>query len=383
MKKHFKDLSLIAFGICLGLTLSVFAYSYLAEEVGFNPKADDWDVDNVRDALDSFRDIASHCPFGCEYTVGEPAIEAHFTGAEEIHTIACTGRYKLEVWGASGNLVTATYAHTGYGGYSVGTMNLEVGDTIYINVGGAGASSIKGTAPGGYNGGGNGKDYYDGRGAGSGGGATHIAKVSGELKYLESFKGGFNNATGVYVSDKILIAAGGGGGVGNHQGLFTYNLVAGSGGGATGVTGFSPGSGTNYYGYGGTQSAGGTATTTSDVYQGTAGTFGFGGDCLRAVEGNCSGGGGGFYGGGSNTNYSGAAGGGSGYIGNAGLTEKAMFCYNCTESDNFDSYTISTYGTTTHSAERNPECTNGYSNDAISGCAKAGNGYVRITYLGS
>ena len=60
-----------------------------------------------------------------------------------------------------------------------------------------------------------------------------------------------------------------------------------------------------------------------------------------------------------------------------------MYCYKCTESDNYDSYTISTYGTTNHSDSRNPLCVNGYSNDPISGCAKEGNGYVRITYLGS
>ncbi len=262
-------------------------------------------------------------------------------------------------------------------------MSFNEGDTLYINVGGTGASSTYGSASGGYNGGGSGKDYRDGRGTGGGGGATHIAKVTGELRYLESVKGELNNASGTYISDKIIIVAGGGGGVGNFTGLHTVNLVAGSGGGSVGVTGVSPGTGKTYYGTGGTQLAAGTAERTDSVYQGTDGSFGFGGDCTGAAEGNCSGGGGGFFGGGSNSNYSGAAGGGSGYIGNISLSEKAMYCYNCTESDTADSYTVSTYGTTTHENERNPLCVNGYSFDPISKCAKAGNGYVRITYLGS
>ncbi len=59
-----------------------------------------------------------------------------------------------------------------------------------------------------------------------------------------------------------------------------------------------------------------------------------------------------------------------------------MYCYGCTESSDLKLYTISTRGTTTHASERNAACTNGYSSDPISGCAKAGNGYVKITYLG-
>ena len=71
--------------------------------------------------------------------------------------------------------------------------------------------------------------------------------------------------------------------------------------------------------------------------------------CHYAVDGNWGngGGGGGFYGGfasgyttGAYTNGGGA--GGSGYIGNSLLNEKTMYCYNCTESSETSTKTIST-----------------------------------------
>ena len=77
------------------------------------------------------------------------------------------------------------------------------------------------------------------------------------------------------------------------------------------------------------------------------------------------GGGGGFYGGASN-NYSGS--GGSSYIGNSLLTDKAMHCYNCQESSEESTKTIST------------TCT---SKTPTENCSKQGNGYARITYLGN
>lgn len=58
------------------------------------------------------------------------------------------------------------------------------------------------------------------------------------------------------------------------------------------------------------------------------------------------------------------AGGGSDYIGNTRLTNKAMYCYNCTESDDVTTKTIST------------TCTN---QNPVENCSKQGNGYVKIT----
>ena len=87
------------------------------------------------------------------------------------------------------------------------------------------------------------------------------------------------------------------------------------------------------------------------------------------------GGGGGYYGGfcgiGSkfNDGTSGAddiGGGGSGYIGNSLLKNKVMYCYNCEESSEEDTKTISTT-----CSEEIP----------TTNCAKKGNGYARITLV--
>ena len=76
-------------------------------------------------------------------------------------------------------------------------------------------------------------------------------------------------------------------------------------------------------------------------------------------------GGGGFYGGTAKTDYRGG-GGGSGYIGNSLLKNKAMYCYNCTESSEEAAKTIST------------TCV---SPSLTAKCAKTGNGYALITLL--
>jgi hypothetical protein len=283
--------------------------------------------------------------------------EFDYVNGEEVFTVPMSGTYRLETWGASGNVVNTLNTKVGYGGYSVGEVFLHKDTKLYINVGGQGVNTTKTNllAPGGYNGGGAGKDYRDYRGAGSGGGATHIALSSGLLKNLATKK------------EDVLIVAGGGGGVGNYAGVFpTYKAYAGSGGGYTGATGYTQGTSYNYYGYGGTQTAAGSSTATSSVYSGVRGGFGYGGNCSSAPEGNCSGGGGGYYGGGFNTNYSGAGGGGSGYIGNELLTNKEMYCYNCTSSSNVNTKTLSTIN---------------YSENPISEYAKVGNGKVRITVL--
>ena len=66
----------------------------------------------------------------------------------------------------------------------------------------------------------------------------------------------------------------------------------------------------------------------------------------------------------TNANVSGS--GGSGYIGNFLLSEKAMYCYNCEESNEESTKTIST------------TCT---SETPTENCAKKGNGYARITLV--
>ena len=266
-----------------------------------------------------------------------------YTGGEQYFIVNKSGNYKLEVWGAGTEFVSTRVG--GYGGYSTGKIILNKSNKIYINVGGKGI--IGSGTLGGYNGGGN-SQYV---GSSSGGGATHISLVSGQLKNLSPNNDGLGN---------IIIVAGGGGGQSSTRG--------GSGGGYIGVSGAD---GDNNEGVrvaptGGTQIAGGLGegeNTTTLI-----GTFGKGGN------GGTGGGGGGYYGGGASKATSGrnpGAAGGSGYIGYAGLTDKIMYCYNCQSSENEEDETnIKTRSTTNVSVT------------PTSNYAKMGDGFVRITYLG-
>ena len=257
-----------------------------------------------------------------------------YTGDEQTFTVPISGTYKLETWGAQGSTNLGTNGKTsgGYGGYSVGFIDLKNNDNIYINVGQN--YNTTGEKLAAYNGGGIGDM--------SGGGATHIAFSSGELYTLENSV------------DKIIIVSGGGGGEDTCEdwNTATETIVSGSGGGFKGVDScLRPG-------YGGTQSNGGSGYNN--------GTFGKGGN--SGLTGDSGGaGGGGFYGGGSgnNASYS-SGGGGSGYIGNKNLFNKVMYCYNCEESSEESTKTISTSCTDT---------------TPTSNCTKKGSGYARITLV--
>ena len=231
-----------------------------------------------------------------------------YTGSEQTFTVPYTGVYKLEVWGSEG-AVSKWGGTAGRGGYSTGLINLSKNDSLFISVGGQSN----------YNGGG-GTEAGGEVGGAKGGGATHIATISGQLKTLSN------------KLDDILIVAGGGGAA--------ERLIGGSGGGFEGNDGTSsvtyPG-----YGSGGTQTAGGIGMINNDhnPSRNINGSFGQAG--IGTASDSGAGGGGGFYGGGATT-YAGAGGGGSGYIGNPRLYEKVMYCYDCKESNNKDTKTIST-----------------------------------------
>ncbi len=105
----------------------------------------------------------------CDY-LDDEEIVFDYTGSVQTFKPKCTGKYKLEVWGAQGG-----GSYPGYGGYSVGTYPLTKDQSIYVYVGGQGLTSV-GTSSGGgagYNGGGQGYN-----GGGGGGGMTHISKTS-------------------------------------------------------------------------------------------------------------------------------------------------------------------------------------------------------------
>ena len=112
--------------------------------------------------------------------------------------------------------------------------------------------------------------------------------------------------------------------------------------------------------------SGGTQTGVGVIGKKVA-SFGMG---ANGTASSNPGGGGGYYGGNVDS-YSG--GGGSGYIANSllltyGEITKAMYCYECLTSPD-DS--TRTYSTTNVNA------------NATSTCAKIGNGYAKITYIGN
>ena len=121
-----------------------------------------------------------------------------YTGGMQSVTIPHDGIYKFEVWGAGGSNSALhgsgnygnNYNTNGKGGYSVGYKLCKKGEVYYICVGGCNVP---------YNGGGVGD-------AGWGGGATHIATKTGELKNLSGNKAA------------VLLVAGGGGGTGQANG---------------------------------------------------------------------------------------------------------------------------------------------------------------------
>ena len=271
------------------------------------------------------------------------------------YSAPATGTYKLETWGAQGGNASSYIG--GYGGYSVGNIHLIKDEVIYIYVGGAGNGNCKTntnlvivTCTGGYNGGGNGYSGDAMAYVGGGGGTTHIAKKIGLLSTLQNS------------IDSIVMVSGAGGGAT----YYSYNgntLIgyAGSGGGFKGG---------NSYSNTTLQSTGATQTS------GFAFGKGYSLDNPNSYN-DVPGGGSGFYGG-MGKGYSGG-GGGTGYIGNSLLTNKYMYCYGCDQSTEESTYTLNTLGTSNLLDKTN--CPNGYSSSPVSKCAKAGNGYARITFV--
>ena len=263
------------------------------------------------------------------------------TGDEQTYTSNSEGYYKLEVWGAAGGF-GSTDQHGGYGGYSTGIIKLINNQTLYVNVGGQGSAGNP-DGYGGYNGGGYSGSYG---GSGGGGGATHIATVSGLLETLENNK------------SSVIIVAGAGGGWANYG---CGTVTGGHGGGFKG----------NPSDLGGTQTQGGPAGGQTG---GAFGKAGYHSDLNHSTPGAGSG----WYGGGTGSNLC-SGGGGSGYIGNTNLTEKAMYCYDCEESSDESTLTISTTGNNQNLNTDN--CSQGVSDNAVSKCAKNGDGAARITKL--
>ena len=302
-----------------------------------------WDNDNSSLTLTNLSKKIKCNLYFTSYA-GETVFNFDYTGREQTFTVPVSGTYKLELWGAQGGSSYLTVG--GYGGYSKGMISLDKNQKIYVNVGGT-TTGING----GYNGGGDGNtttvgdvNLYLG-----GGGATHIATKTGLLSELENYK------------PNILIVSGGGGGIYHYSDYYIAN--GGAAGGYIGNNGFiflsECGNMEDNAATGGTQTNAGLGNNANKYY---GGSFGKGGNGL-------TGGGGGYYGGGGTYNVGCSAeggGGGSSYIGNSLLTEKAMYCYNCEESSEESTKTISTI-----CSEETP----------TANCSKKGNGYARITLV--
>ena len=210
-----------------------------------------------------------------------------------------SGEYKLECWGASGHSAFGEdTALPGLGGYAASTYQMQTNHIIYICVGGY---------DNGYNNKCDNTDCY-------GGGATSITIERGaELKE-------FSNK-----QDKVLLVAGGGGGI-------ERSGKAGSGGEQNGLDGVSTWGEYQAYGTGGTQNAGGLNNQGNayPIYLEHKACFGAGGIAALNIGTSTNPridfgaqGGGGWYGGGG-TCFAGAAGGGSSH-GNKSLLVKDSF----------------------------------------------------------
>ena len=262
-------------------------------------------------------------------TYVKDTVDLPYTGKVGSFTAPVNGLYQLEGWGAQGgdskkgkdtryplNLnysnkdEVLSYNEGGRGGYSYGTVYLNVGETIYYAVGGKGDTfvyekdvnhdSLPAYINGGFNGGGSarridsGGFYYNG----AGGGATHFAKTLDGTGVLSEYRDDKNS---------VLLVAGGGGASAYYLNTSGGKHVGsgGFGGGEEGGANYDSDSnnGTVSRAYGGTQSAAGSGASRGD--------FGQGGNGHLANWG--SGGGGGWYGGAASSLQGG--GGGSGHVG--------------------------------------------------------------------
>ena len=207
-----------------------------------------------------------------------------YTGAAQTWNVPVgLTRATFDLYGGSGGVqIFPDAGFPGSGGRATATIPLANTASVQVNVGGQGQDSA-----GGFNGGG------DATGSGAGGGGASDIRIGG---------------TGL--SDRVLVAGGGGGPGGCFRNDADHGSSGGDGGGNVGSVGTRvcivvPGAG----GGGGTQTAPGGAT-----FPAIAGAFGVGGPGAFAGnggEGFGGGGGGGWYGGGGGLGP-GGGGGGSG-----------------------------------------------------------------------
>ena len=190
--------------------------------------------------------------------------------------IPCNGKYKIELWGASGYEYENILPNSvGRGGYVKGNIEMKKNQKLYVIIGGSNTS---------YNGG--------GYGEAPGGGSTDIRLEDMTISEFDSLK------------SRIMVAAGGGGG--GYIYWISSVFSRGDGGGLIGYDSkmyFTMENTTDYSGYGATQTNGGKSGKILSSYpyetsfvNGRFGIAGYGGYSYGTAP--SSGGGGGYYGGG-------------------------------------------------------------------------------------
>ena len=244
-----------------------------------------------------------------------------YTGGEQKMDILLDGVYALEAWGAqSGNRSNNEVG--GLGGYSYTEVELHTFDKLYINVGQQGGPTCPSVdnCKNAYNGGARGGIYVAG-----GGGATHIATKSGELRKVP--------VTSVYI-----VAGGGASPAGSWSSPEFSPLISGGG--------YCVGDSCGKFG-----AYGGFDSSNDNVMRGRGGGY-------SSYNGNWN-----------EYNNDRTTYGGTGYVSNPNTRNGKLYCYNC----NTTAVAYSVSKTTASGV---------YSEEPLPTYAKVGNGYARITYIG-
>ena len=278
----------ILFMLIIGVSATIL---YNAKDIEFNPNDENWNVNNMHDAINDIKD--NYIP---KSELLGTVWEFDYIGKEQNFVVPIKGIYKIELWGASGG--NSTW-NGGLGAYTSGNINFKKNDKVFIYIGGVGqlSTNISGDKTG-YNGGG--VSYYSpgyqGAGA-SGGGSTDVRLVNGNWEDFESLK------------SRIMVAAGGGGGAFSSD--KNINAFGGAAGGLIAYSG-SRDTRINYgsVATGGTQITGGVKSGCGTNYcnNNTNGSFGMGGNAAPIPQSNW------WPGGGGGSGYYGGGGGASGYV---------------------------------------------------------------------
>ena len=327
-----------------GISVTVCAtYVYTAREIPYTPDDETWNVDNVQEAINELRDDlllpSSNKCINADYFIGHSwTFDAQSYGQE--FKVQIPGKYKIELWGAAGD-------SNAYGGYTSGTINLTINQSIFFYVGYKNNSHTTSM----YNNGTGNQGGY------AGGGSTDMRLVNGDWNNITSLR------------SRIMVAAGGG-------------------------SGTNPGAAGGLNGYNGNGTAGGTQTTYGGVQSSSYTVSSFG-----VANGGCTGGNG-YYPGGGATCASGAGGGSSFISGHAGCvavtsessTSPKSGCANGTTDIECSKHYSGMYFTDTKmidgkgyewTTEKQSTSTGMPTFDGTSTMTgNTGNGYVKLTYIG-